>query len=110
MIFLHLLAAWLVGALALWLAAKLIPGIYVAGFRTAMIAALVIGIVNATLGLVLKIFTLPLTLVTLGLFLLILNAGLLKISSLFVPGFAVRGFFSAVLGSLVITIVRHVVL
>ncbi|HWQ55126.1 MAG TPA: phage holin family protein [Bryobacteraceae bacterium] len=101
---LHMLASWFLSALALWLVAHLIPGIYVAGFGTALIATLVIALVNGTIGLLLKVLTLPLTLLTLGLFLLVLNALLLKLSSLFVPGFGVRGFLSAMLGSVVLTL------
>lgn len=110
---LHLLVSWLLSALALWLVAQLIPGIYVSGFGTALIATVVIAIVNGTIGLVLKVLTFPLTILTLGLFLLVLNALLLKLASLFVPGFAVRGFLSAVFGSIVLTILtailRHLV-
>lgn len=110
---LHLLVSWLISALALWLVAQIIPGIYVAGFGTALIATIVIALVNGTIGLVLKVLTFPLTILTLGLFLLLLNALLLKLASLFVPGFGVRGFLSAVLGSVVLTVItavlRHLV-
>lgn len=104
----HLVLSWLVSALALWLVGHMIPGIYVAGFGTALVATLAIAVVNATIGLVLKILTLPLTILTLGLFLLILNAFLLKLASLFVPGFGVRGFLSALFGSVALTIVTAV--
>ena len=110
---LHLLVSWFISALALWLVAQIIPGIYVAGFGTALIATIVIALVNGTIGLVLKVLTFPLTILTLGLFLLLLNALLLKLASLFVPGFGVRGFLSAVLGSVVLTVItavlRHLV-
>jgi putative membrane protein len=112
-VLLHILLTWVIAALALWLVSLLIPGITVKGFGTALVASVVIAIVNATIGFVLKIITLPLTILTLGLFLLVVNAFLLKLASLMVPGFAVRGFLSAVLGSLVLTILtavlRHVV-
>jgi putative membrane protein len=76
-------------------------------------ATIVIAIVNATVGSVLKFLLFPITFLTLGLFLLVLNAFLLKLASLFTPGFAVRGFLSAVAGSLVLTILtavlRHIV-
>ena len=110
---LHLLVSWFISALALWLVAQIIPGIYVKGFGTALIATIVIALVNGTIGLVLKVLTFPLTILTLGLFLLLLNALLLKLASLFVPGFGVRGFLSAVLGSVVLTVIsavlRHLV-
>lgn len=109
----HILVSWLLSALALWLVAQLIPGIYVSGFGDAMIATLVIAVVNAVVGPVIKFFALPFIIVTLGLFLLVVNAFLLKLASLFTPGFKVRGFLSAVAGSLVLTvltsILRHVV-
>lgn len=100
----HLIVNWLLSALALWIVAQIIPGITVAGFGTAMIATVVIALVNATIGFVLKVLTFPLTFLTLGLFLLVVNAFLLKLASMFVPGFAVRGFLAALIGSLVLTI------
>lgn len=109
----HLLVSWLLSALALWIVAHVIPGIAVAGFGTALVATVVIALVNGTIGFVLKVLTFPLTILTLGLFLLILNAFLLKLASVLVPGFQVRGFIAALLGSIVLTILtavlRHVV-
>jgi putative membrane protein len=101
---LHLIVNWLLSGLSLWIVAQIIPGIHVAGFGTALLATVVIALVNATVGLVLKILTFPLTLLTLGLFLLILNAFLLKLAALLVPGFAIRGFLPALLGSIVLTL------
>jgi uncharacterized membrane protein YvlD (DUF360 family) len=91
--------SWVVSALALWLVAQIIPGIQVRGFGAALIATLVIAVVNATFGVVLKFLFFPITFLTLGVFLLVINALLLKLASLFTPGFAVRGFLSAVLGT-----------
>jgi putative membrane protein len=108
---LHLIVSWFLSALALWLVAQIIPGIVVRDFGAALIATIVIAIVNATIGPVLRFLTFPLTF---GLFLLVLNAFLLKLASLVTPGFAVHGFWSAVAGSLVLTILtailRHIVL
>jgi putative membrane protein len=108
----HILASWLASALALWIVAQIIPGIEVRGFGAALMATLVIGIVNGTVGVVLKFLFFPVTLLTLGLFLLVLNALLLKLASLFTPGFSVRGFVPALLGSVVLTILtallRHI--
>jgi len=110
---LHIIVGWFVSALALWIVAQVIPGIEVRGFTAALIATVVIALVNATVGPVLKFLAFPLTFFTLGLFLLVINAFLLKLASVFTPGFAVRGFLSAVVGSLVLTILtailRHVV-
>jgi putative membrane protein len=105
---LHIIVSWLVSALALWIVAQIIPGIVVRDFGAALLATVVIAIVNATIGLVLKFLFFPLTLITLGLFLLVLNAFLLKLASVFTPGFSVRGFLSALLGSLVLTILTAV--
>jgi len=105
---LHIVISWFVSALALYIVARIIPGIEVSGFGAALIATVVIAVVNATIGIVLKVLTFPLTILTLGLFLLIVNAFLLWLASIFTPGFAVRGFLSAVLGSLVLTILTAI--
>jgi putative membrane protein len=109
----HILLDWLVSAVALWLVAQIIPGIDLRGFGAALLATIVIAVVNALVGPVLKFLFFPVTLLTLGLFLLVLNALLLKLASLFTPGFAVRGFLAALLGSVALTIVgavlRHIV-
>jgi len=104
----HILAIWLVGALALWIVAQIIPGIEVRGFGAALGATIVIAIVNGTLGMLVKFLTFPLTLLTLGLFLLVINALLLKVASLFTPGFRVHGFLSAVAGSFVLSLLTWV--
>jgi putative membrane protein len=105
---LQLIVGWLVSALALWIVAEIIPGIQVRDFGAAMLATIVIAVVNAVVGPVLKFLTLPFTILTLGLFLLVVNAFLLKLASLFTPGFRVNGFLNAVLGSLVLTILTSV--
>lgn len=109
----HLIVSWLVSALALWIVAQIIPGVMVRDFPAALIATAVLAIADVTVGPILKLVALPLTIVTLGLFLLVINALLLKLASLFTPGFKAHGFLSAVAGSLVLTILtsllRHVV-
>ncbi len=95
-------------ALALWLVAQIIPGIEVRDFGAALMATVVIAIVNAIVGPVLKLLGLPFIILTLGLFLLVINAFLLKLASLFTPGFRVHGFLSAVLGSMVLTILSTI--
>jgi len=109
----HILESWLVSSLALWLVAQIIPGIEVRGFGSAMIATVVIAIVDGVVGPVARFLAFPLTLLTLGLFLLVINAFLLKLASLLTPGFRVRGFLDAVLGALVLSILtmilRHLV-
>jgi putative membrane protein len=105
---LHLIVSWLVSALALWLVAQMIRGIEVRDFVSAMVATAVLAIVDITVGPFLKLIALPLTILTLGLFMLVINALLLKLASVFTPGFKVHGFLSAVLGSLVLTILTTV--
>ena len=91
------------------LVARVVPGIYVSGFTAALIAALVIGFINATIGAVLKILTFPLTLITLGLFWFIINALMLKLASaLLSPGFQVRTFFAAFVGAILLSLVNMV--
>ncbi len=104
----YLLLNWLLSALSLIIVANLIKGIEVSGFGTALIAAIVIGLVNATLGFFLKLVTFPLTILTLGLFWLIINALMLKFAAALVPGFRVHGFLPAFLGAIVLTIVNTV--
>jgi putative membrane protein len=101
-----MLLNWVLSALAVWIMSRVVPGIYVSGPVAALIAALVIGFINATLGVVLKILTFPLTLVTLGLFWLVINALMLEFASVLVPGFQVRGFFAAFVGAIVLSLVN----
>jgi putative membrane protein len=109
----HLIVSWLVGALALWIVAKIIAGIEVRNFGDAMIATAVIAILDVTVKPILKFLAFPLTLITLGLFLLVINALILMLASMLSPGFRVRGFVPALLGSLLLTILnlllRHLV-
>ena len=103
----RLLLNWVLSALAVEIVAHIVPGIYVNGLVAALIAALVIGFINATLGLLLKILTFPLTLITLGLFWLVINALMLELASaLLTPGFQVRGFLAAFLGAILLSLVN----
>jgi putative membrane protein len=103
----RMLLHWVLSALAVWIMSRVVPGIYVSGPVAALIAALVIGFINATIGLVLKILTFPLTLVTLGLFWLVINALMLELASaLLAPGFQVRGFMAAFIGAIVLSLVN----
>src|SRR5271157_359374 len=100
---LHIIVVWLVSALALWLVARIVPGIEVRDFGAALIAAVAIAVVHALIGPVLRFVAWPLTFLTLGLFRLVINAILLKLASMFSPGFRVRGFLNAILGALLLT-------
>jgi putative membrane protein len=102
----RLLLNWVLSALAVWIMAQVVPGIYVNGAIAALIAALAIGFINATIGFVLKVLTFPLTLLTLGLFWFVINAVMLELASTLVPGFQVRGFFPAFVGAIVLSLVN----
>ncbi len=104
----RLILNWLLSALAVWIVSQVVPDIHVNGPMTALIAALAIGLINATIGFVLKILTFPLTILTLGLFWFVINALMLELASALVPGFEVRGFFAAFVGAIVLSIVSSV--
>ena len=99
----------LVNALAIWLATEIVPGIEARSATTVLVAALVLGLVNAIVRPILLVLTLPLTLVTLGLFLFVLNALCLWLTSAVVPGFDVRGFWPAFGGALLVSALSWVV-
>jgi putative membrane protein len=102
----RLLLHWLVSAASLLIVANVVSGIQVDTFGTALIAALVYGLISVTLGLLLKLVSLPLILLTLGLFWFVINALMLQLASALVPGFRVRGFFAAFVGALLLSIVQ----
>jgi putative membrane protein len=98
----------LVNAATIALAEALIPGIRLDGAWPALLAGVVLALINALVRPVLLILTLPLTIVTLGLFLLVLNGVCLALTAWLVPGFDLDGFLPAVLGALVISVVSWV--
>jgi putative membrane protein len=100
-----LLIHWLLSAAALMVIAHFLHGFQVRGLEPALVAALVIGLLNATLGLVLKVITFPITIITLGLFLLVINAAMILIASHLVPGFHVTGWIPALWGAVVLALV-----
>jgi putative membrane protein len=104
----RLLLHWVLSAVAVWIVAHIVPGISVSGATAALIAALVIGLINATLGLLLKILTFPLTILTLGLFWFVINAVMLELAAQFVRGFEVRGFIPALIGAVMLSLVSSV--
>jgi putative membrane protein len=103
-----LIVHWLLSALSILIVAHVVPGFEVRGFGTALVAAIVIGLVNATLGFVLKILTLPVTILTFGLFLLVINALMIWLAASIVPGFFVHGFGAALLGAIVLSVVSFI--
>lgn len=96
---LKLLLKWVLSAAALLLVAYLVPGIHV-GHVAAIIAAVVIGLINAVLRPVLVILTLPITILTLGLFILIINAALFMLAAAIVPNFTIHGWRAAIVGAI----------
>jgi putative membrane protein len=102
------LVNWILSALAVWIVAHVIHGFHVSGAISALIAALVIGFVNATLGAFLKIITFPLTVITLGIFWLVINAAMLELASAIVPGFHVDSFIAAFWGAIVLSLVNMI--
>jgi putative membrane protein len=100
-----LLLRWLILTIAIMVAAHLFPGIQVSGFGTALFAALVLGILNAFFRPILFVLTLPINLLTLGLFTFVINAVLLMMTSGLIGGLIVKGFWSALVGSLIISLV-----
>jgi putative membrane protein len=101
----RLLLAWLINAFALVAVAYLMPGISVASFTTALVAALVLGLINAVVRPVLVLLTLPVTIITLGLFIFVLNGLLFWMVGTWLEGFEVAGFWSGVLGAIVFSLV-----
>jgi putative membrane protein len=100
---------WLVIALALWVTAYILPGVTIGSTQALAIAAIVLGLVNAVVRPVLTILTLPITIVTLGLFYLLINGLTFLLASKLVPGFQVDGYWWAVLGAIVVSIISSFV-
>ena len=101
----RLLIRWLINAIALIIISRIINGFHVANFTDALIAAAVFGIVNSTLGLMLKILTFPLTIVTFGLFLIVINAAMLKFAAHIVRGFVVESWGAAFIGAILLSLI-----
>jgi putative membrane protein len=105
---LTLLARWIVNAAALLLVAYLYPGVQVASFFAAAVAALALGLVNAVVRPLLVLLTLPVTILTLGLFLFVINAALFALVAEIVAGFTVTGFGAALIGSILYSLITLV--
>jgi putative membrane protein len=106
---LHLLLKWILGALALLAVTYLVPGFRVVSLPSALVAVLVIGFLNMTLGLILKVVTFPFAILTLGLLFLVINALMLMLASKLSPGFQISSFGAAFVGAVVLAVV-HVVI
>jgi putative membrane protein len=104
----HFLLTWLLTALALVITAYLVPGFAITSFFAALVAAVVLGLLNAIVKPILVLLTLPITFLTLGLFLFVVNALTIWLAGSITPGFQVSGFLPALLGSIILTIVASV--
>ncbi len=98
---------WLLSVIAIVIAAYIVPGVSIT-FAGALIAAVVLGALNLFIRPILLVLTLPITLVTLGLFSLVINALLVMLASMLVPGFVVAGFWTALLFALALAIINWV--
>ncbi len=104
----HLIVTWLLNALALLAVTYLIPSIHIRGFGTALVIAIVLGLINALLRPVLVLLTLPVAILTLGLFLLVINALLFQLAAWFIKGFEVSGFWAALFGSILYSVISWI--
>ena len=95
---------WVLSAIALMVATNVVPGFYVNDIQSALVAALVIGVLNATLGFILKVLTFPFAIVTFGVFLLVINAAMILLASKFVSGFVVYGWGPAFWAALILAV------
>ena len=96
-------------ALGLWLASKIVPGVEVRSIGSLILAALLLGIVNAIVRPILVVLTFPITVITLGLFLLVINGLMIKLVTLFVAGFVVHGFMPAILCAVIVSLTSWLV-
>lgn len=104
----HFLLTWLLTTVSLLITAYLVPGFIIKSFVAAAIAAVLLGLANAVVRPILVFFTLPLTILTLGLFLFVVNAFTIWIVAAFTPGFHITGFFPALVGSIIVSVVNSV--
>jgi len=93
-----------IAAVGLWIATLLISGLHIADPTTLILAALLLGVINAFVKPILVILTLPITILSLGIFLLVINAGMLALVAWILPGFTISGFGAALLGAIVVSI------
>src|ERR1700761_3344061 len=103
---LRVLLQWIVNAIALLLVAHFVEGFEINSVVAALVAVVVIGVLNATLGLLLKFITLPLGILSFGLLFLLINAAILRLSAKFVPGFSVTTWKAAIIGALALAVIH----
>ncbi len=100
---------WVLSSIALMVVANLVPGFYLNDMKSAIIAALVIGVLNATLGFMIKVITFPFAILSLGIFLLFVNAGMILLAAQIVPGFIVYGWVPAFWAAVVLAVIGMLV-
>lgn len=105
----QLLAKWITNVLVLLITAYLVPGFSISSYVTAFLVVIVIAVLNTLIKPILIIFTLPINILTLGLFTFIINAIILELASLFVKGFVIESFGTAIIASIIMTAVSFVV-
>ena len=98
----------LIAILGLYIASRIVPGVSIAGTGTFILAALLLGLVNALIRPLAFLMTFPLTIITLGLFLFVLNAGMFGLVAAFLDNFTVSGFWAAVFGAIIVSITSTV--
>lgn len=101
----HIVLRFIINAIVFYLIARYVPGFHIASFTSALIAALIFGVVNAIIRPIVFLITLPLTIVTLGLFIIIVNALMFWITVSWAPGFTVDGFGPVLIGAIIMMIV-----
>lgn len=104
----YLLISWLLNAVALLLTAYLVPGFHVTSYTSALLAAITLGVINTFVRPVLLILTAPLNILSLGLFTFVVNAVVIWLATLIVPGFTVDSFWYAILGAVVLSFVSTI--
>lgn len=104
----NIIAKWVLNALALYIVARILPGIHLSDFGSALVAVVVIGLVNVLIKPILFLFTLPVTFITFGLFALVLNALMFMLASSLTPGFKIDGFTTALLGSILLSLITTI--
>lgn len=98
----------LVSSLAVFFGAYILDGVYIEGFPTAILVALLLGFLNAFLKPILVVLTIPITLLTFGLFLLVINAGIILLADYALAGFTVDSFFTAVIYSIIVSVITWI--
>ena len=106
---LQFILTWLATAVSLVITAFIVPGFTITSFSSAIVGAAVLGLVNAVIKPILVLFTLPLTILTLGLFLFVVNAIAFGLVSYLTPGLMIGGFFPALFGPIVLTLVSGII-